>query len=44
MNAQYRAAVGKPENVVRKVIKDAEDEEVRIATYIRDAETALRPN
>lgn len=43
MTSQLRSSSGQPENTVRKIIRESEPERVRIATYIRDAETALKP-
>jgi hypothetical protein len=31
-------------NAARRIIRDAEQERLRIAAYIRDAETALKPD
>jgi len=43
MTAQLRSSDGKPEVIVRKIIRESEAERERIAAYIRDAETALKP-
>tara|TARA_B100001939_G_scaffold258726_1_gene225648 strand:+ start:227 stop:628 length:402 start_codon:yes stop_codon:yes gene_type:complete len=44
MVSKWRArnSTAKPDNVARKIIRDAEDERQRIGAYIRDAETALQ--
>lgn len=37
-----RSSTAKPDNIARRIIRDAEEERQRIATYIRDAEAALQ--
>jgi hypothetical protein len=37
-----RSPIAKPDNACRRIIKDSEEERQRIASYIRDAETALK--
>jgi len=39
---QLRSPEERPENAVRKIIRDSEPERKRIAAYIRDAESALK--
>ena len=42
MMTQLRSSEDRPENAVRKIIRDSEPERKRIAAYIRDAESALK--
>ena len=42
MMTQLRSSEERPENAVRKIIRDSEPERKRIAAYIRDAESALK--
>jgi len=44
MMSQFHSSTGEPENIVREIIRGAEGERVRIATYVQDAETALKPS
>jgi hypothetical protein len=43
MTSQLRSSAGQRENSIRKIIRESEAERERIAAYIRDAETALKP-
>jgi hypothetical protein len=49
MTSQFRSSVGPTsslghlDNTVRKIIRESEPERERIAAYIRDAETSLKP-
>jgi len=44
MMTQFRSSEDPPESAVRKIIRESEPERKRIAAYIRDAETALKPS
>jgi hypothetical protein len=44
ITSQVRSTAASPENTVRVIIRKAEPEKRRIETYIRDAETALKPS
>jgi len=43
MTAQLRSSEGRTDRTVKRIIREAEPERERIAAYIRDAETALKP-
>jgi uncharacterized membrane protein YgaE (UPF0421/DUF939 family) len=43
MMSEFRSSEDKVQTTVRSIIRKSEAERQRIATYIRDAETALKP-